>query len=31
MLNDNQIFIALVIALISGFLAIKLGVELYQD
>jgi photosystem I reaction center subunit XII len=30
MISDNQIFIALVIALIPGFLALKLGLELYQ-
>nr|QUE29903.1 PsaM [Erythrocladia irregularis] len=30
MINDSQIFIALLIALISGVLAIRLGTELYQ-
>nr|YP_010336901.1 photosystem I subunit XII [Madagascaria erythrocladioides]YP_010337096.1 photosystem I subunit XII [Pseudoerythrocladia kornmannii]YP_010337646.1 photosystem I subunit XII [Sahlingia subintegra]QUE29506.1 PsaM [Erythrotrichia foliiformis]QUE28001.1 PsaM [Sahlingia subintegra]QUE28356.1 PsaM [Pseudoerythrocladia kornmannii]QUE28938.1 PsaM [Madagascaria erythrocladioides]UNJ16486.1 photosystem I subunit XII [Madagascaria erythrocladioides] len=30
MINDSQIFIALLIALVSGVLAIRLGTELYQ-
>nr|ARO91390.1 photosystem I reaction center subunit XII [Rhodochaete parvula]ASK39715.1 photosystem I subunit XII [Rhodochaete parvula] len=30
MINDSQIFIALLIALVSGVLAIKLGTKLYQ-
>ena len=30
MINDSQIFVALLFAMISGFLAIRLGVELYQ-
>nr|YP_009297420.1 photosystem I subunit XII [Erythrotrichia carnea]QUE28371.1 PsaM [Porphyrostromium japonicum]QUE28749.1 PsaM [Porphyropsis coccinea]QUE29111.1 PsaM [Erythrotrichia welwitschii]QUE29477.1 PsaM [Erythrotrichia longistipitata]QUE30063.1 PsaM [Porphyrostromium boryanum] len=30
MINDSQIFIALLIALVSGVLAIRLGNELYQ-
>nr|YP_010337275.1 photosystem I subunit XII [Pulvinaster venetus]UNJ16860.1 photosystem I subunit XII [Pulvinaster venetus] len=30
MISDGQIFIALLIALVSGVLAIRLGKELYQ-
>lgn len=30
MISDSQIFIALLFALISAVLAIRLGVELYQ-
>ena len=30
MINDSQIFVALLFALVSAFLAIRLGVELYQ-
>lgn len=30
MINDSQIFVALLFALISAVLAIRLGVELYQ-
>ena len=30
MISDSQIFIALLFALISGFLAIRLGIELYE-
>jgi photosystem I reaction center subunit XII len=29
MITDNQIFIALVVALVSGLLAIRLGATLY--
>lgn len=29
MINDSQIFVALLFALISAFLAIRLGIELY--
>lgn len=30
MISDSQIFVALLFALISAVLAIRLGVELYQ-
>nr|YP_010335815.1 photosystem I subunit XII [Chroothece richteriana]UNJ14221.1 photosystem I subunit XII [Chroothece richteriana] len=30
MINDSQIFIALVIALVSAILALRLGLDLYQ-
>nr|YP_010336206.1 photosystem I subunit XII [Chroodactylon ornatum]UNJ14612.1 photosystem I subunit XII [Chroodactylon ornatum] len=30
MINDSQIFIALVIALVSAVLALRLGLDLYQ-
>nr|YP_010336600.1 photosystem I subunit XII [Rhodospora sordida]UNJ15006.1 photosystem I subunit XII [Rhodospora sordida] len=30
MITDSQIFIALVLALISGVLALRLGLDLYQ-
>lgn len=30
MITDSQIFVALLFALTSAFLAIRLGVELYQ-
>ena len=30
MISDSQIFIALLFALISGVLAIRLGIELYS-
>nr|YP_010338543.1 photosystem I subunit XII [Rhodaphanes brevistipitata]UNJ18493.1 photosystem I subunit XII [Rhodaphanes brevistipitata] len=30
MINDSQIFIALVLALVSGVLALRLGLDLYQ-
>lgn len=30
MITDSQIFIALLFALISAFLAIRLGLDLYQ-
>nr|YP_009397374.1 photosystem I reaction center subunit M [Dasyclonium flaccidum]ARW66560.1 photosystem I reaction center subunit M [Dasyclonium flaccidum] len=30
MLNDSQIFIALLFALVSAILAIRLGTDLYQ-
>lgn len=30
MISDSQIFVALLFALISAFLAIRLGIDLYQ-
>nr|YP_009392414.1 photosystem I reaction center subunit M [Caloglossa monosticha]ARW60976.1 photosystem I reaction center subunit M [Caloglossa monosticha] len=30
MINDSQIFIALLFALVSAILAIRLGIDLYQ-
>nr|YP_010336404.1 photosystem I subunit XII [Goniotrichopsis reniformis]UNJ14810.1 photosystem I subunit XII [Goniotrichopsis reniformis] len=30
MITDSQIFIALVLALVSGVLALRLGLDLYQ-
>lgn len=30
MINDSQIFIALLFSLVSAVLAIRLGIELYQ-
>nr|ARO90861.1 photosystem I reaction center subunit XII [Corynoplastis japonica] len=30
MINDSQIFVALLIGLVSGVLAIRLGIALYE-
>jgi len=30
MITDSQIFIALMLALVSGVLALRLGIDLYQ-
>lgn len=30
MINDSQIFVALVLALVSAVLALRLGLDLYQ-
>lgn len=30
MINDSQIFVALLFSLVSAVLAIRLGIELYQ-